>query len=327
MLLNILVTIGINKYISKLLVELFLFILSFIVQKNIIFNEKFNIKNNFEKLYSIFIVLLTIYFIFDTFVISSSYQKVKNIKHEINSTNETIITNDTYEDNNIKINIKTYYEYETQIYLVNIFINDPSYLKTAFAKDTFGKNITETTSEMAKRNNAIIAINGDYYGVQEKGYVLRNGVIYRNKSKNNKDLAIYKDGTFELFREGNTSLEDLYNKGAYNVFAFGPGLIDNYEIIVSEKSKVRKEQNSNPRTAIGYIDSNHYVFVVSDGRSKESKGLSLYELATFLNKFNIKTAYNLDGGGSSTLYFNGNIINKPSSKGERSISDIIYVGY
>ena len=327
MLLNILVTIGINKYISKLLVELFLFILSFIVQKNIIFNEKFNIKNNFEKLYSIFIVLLTIYFIFDTFVISSSYQKVENIKHEINSTNETIITNDTYEDNNIKINIKTYYEYETQIYLVNIFINDPSYLKTVFAKDTFGKNITETTSEMAKRNNAIIAINGDYYGVQEKGYVLRNGVIYRNKSKNNKDLAIYKDGTFELFREGNTSLEDLHNKGAYNVFAFGPGLIDNYEIIVSEKSKVRKEQNSNPRTAIGYIDSNHYIFVVSDGRSKESKGLSLYELATFLNKFNIKTAYNLDGGGSSTLYFNGNIINKPSSKEERSISDIIYVGY
>ena len=188
-------------------------------------------------------------------------------------------------------------------------------------------HVEETTSEMAKRNNAIIAINGDYYGVQEKGYVLRNGVIYRNKSKNNKDLAIYKDGTFELFREGNTSLEDLHNKGAYNVFAFGPGLIDNYEIIVSEKSKVRKEQNSNPRTAIGYIDSNHYIFVVSDGRSKESKGLSLYELATFLNKFNIKTAYNLDGGGSSTLYFNGNIINKPSSKGERSISDIIYVGY
>ena len=286
-------------------------------------------KNNFEKIYTVFIVLFSIYILLDTFLLTKSYKVINSVNNnETNITKDIIKTNTTYDDGNINIKINEYYEYDTHIYIADIKINNPSLLKTAFAKNTFGKNITEKTSEIAKNNNAIIAINGDYYGVQQKGYVLRNGVIYRKKSKNNEDLVIYKDGSFEIFKEGNTSLDELLSRGAYNVFAFGPGLIKDGNISVGEKSKVRKEQNSNPRTAIGLIDINHYVFVVSDGRTKESKGLSLYELAAFLNKFNIKYAYNLDGGGSSTLYFNNNVINKPSNNNiERSVSDIIYVGY
>ena len=88
---------------------------------------------------------------------------------------------------------------------------------------------------------------------------------------------------------------------------------------------------SNPRTLIGVIDDLHYVFIVSDGRTSESEGLSLYELATFAKKLNIKTAYNLDGGGSSTMYFCGKVINNPTTTGrnisERSVSDIVYIGY
>ena len=64
----------------------------------------------------------------------------------------------------------------------------------------------------------------------------------------------------------------------------------------------------------------------------ESKVLSLYGLATFMqSKLKVKIAYNLDGGGSSTMYFNGNVINNPTTNGkkisERSVSDIVYVGY
>ena len=87
---------------------------------------------------------------------------------------------------------------------------------------------------------------------------------------------------------------------------------------------------SNPRTAIGIIDELHYVFVVSDGRTEESEGLSLYELAEFMQSIGVTTAYNLDGGGSSTMYFNGEVINKPTTGGrhikERSVSDIVYIG-
>ena len=71
--------------------------------------------------------------------------------------------------------------------------------------------------------------------------------------------------------------------------------------------------------------------VVSDGRTPESAGLSLYELALILDEYGVKDAYNLDGGGSSVMIFNGKIINKPTSNGEdireRSSSDIVYIGY
>ena len=72
------------------------------------------------------------------------------------------------------------------------------------------------------------------------------------------------------------------------------------------------------------------MFVVSDGRTDESEGLSLYELATFMQGLGVKEAYNLDGGGSSTMYFNGEVINNPTSNGkikEREVSDIVYIGY
>ena len=86
---------------------------------------------------------------------------------------------------------------------------------------------------------------------------------------------------------------------------------------------------SNPRTAIGIIDDSTYVFVVSDGRTSESKGLSLKQLADFMKELNVTTAYNLDGGGSSSMYFNGQIINKPTTNGrnieEREVSDIVYL--
>jgi exopolysaccharide biosynthesis protein len=71
--------------------------------------------------------------------------------------------------------------------------------------------------------------------------------------------------------------------------------------------------------------------VVSDGRTEESAGLSVYELASIFVEYEATFAYNLDGGGSATMWFNGRIINKPVNSGstisERSISDIVYVGY
>ena len=86
---------------------------------------------------------------------------------------------------------------------------------------------------------------------------------------------------------------------------------------------------SNPRTAIGIVDPLHYVFVVSDGRTKASEGLSLRELAQIMQELGVKTAYNLDGGGSSTMVFQGRVVNNPTTNGkrvsERSVSDIVCI--
>ena len=143
-------------------------------------------------------------------------------------------------------------------------------------------------------------------------------------------LAIYKDGSFKIIYEDEISADQLVKDRVVNLLAFGPSLVENGEITVDTNSEVGQSMASNPRTAIGIIDENHYIIVVSDGRTSESEGLSLYQLAEVMKSYGVKTAYNLDGGGSSTLYFNGQVINKPTTNGtisERAVSDIVYIGY
>ena len=234
-----------------------------------------------------------------------------------------------YQDGNISITMSEYYENNTKIHVADVRLSSAEYLKTAFANDSYGKNITETTSSMAQSNNAILAVNGDYYGVQESGYVIRNGVVYRDTAKGSDVLCIYANGTMEIVSDGEYTADQLVSKGVWQAFTFGPSLVVNSSITVGVNDEVGKAMASNPRTAIGMIDTNHFVFVVSDGRTSESSGLSLYQLAQFMQKLGVKTAYNLDGGGSSTMYFNGQVINNPTSGRsikERGVSDIVYIG-
>ena len=244
------------------------------------------------------------------------------------------VTDSSYKDDNISVNLSETTVNNTQVYVADITLSSSDYLKTAFAQNAYGTNVTAKTSVTAADNNAILAVNGDYYGANSKGYVIRNGVVYRDtvrEDSSNGDLAIYKDGSFKVIYEDQISAEQLVNDGVVNLLAFGPALVENGEIAVDTNTEVGQAMASNPRTAIGIIDENHYIIVVSDGRTSESEGLSLYQLAEVMKSYGAKTAYNLDGGGSSTLYFNGQVINKPTTGGnkisERAVSDIVYIGY
>lgn len=244
------------------------------------------------------------------------------------------VTDSSYKDDNITVNLSETTVNNTQVYVADISLSSSDYLKTAFAQNVYGTNVTAKTSVTAADNNAILAVNGDYYGANSTGSVIRNGVVYRDtvrEDSSNGDLAIYKDGSFKVIYEDQISAEQLVNDGVVNLLAFGPALVENGEIAVDTNSEVGQAMASNPRTAIGIIDENHYIIVVSDGRTSESEGLSLYQLAEVMKSYGAKTAYNLDGGGSSTLYFNGQVINKPTTGGnkisERAVSDIVYIGY
>lgn len=297
-------------------------------------------KHRFGIIFGVLLVAFTIYALSDVFLIPYRHQRVEDVQQmDINNSNNSaaykaykIITETEYRDGNINISLNTYRMFDTDIYVADITLASADYLKTAFAEGTFGLNIKEYTSVIAQKNNAILAINGDFYGTQPEGYVIRNGKLYRSSVvEKNEDLVIYADGTFDIIKETETSAEELLKAGAQQVLAFGPALIENGQISVTEKEEVAKASNSNPRTAIGFINDLHYVFVVSDGRTDISKGLSLYQLAEFMKILGVKTAYNLDGGGSSSMYFNGRVVNKPTSDGktfkERRVSDIVYIGY
>lgn len=292
--------------------------------------------------YSIFLLGFTVFLALDTFVITRVYTVVTELEHtdtadteqsdESASDTESVVSETSYSDENIRITITEYREYETAIYVADIVVSSPEYLQTAFAQNAYGHNVTEKTSEIAESVSAILAINGDYYGAQEEGYVLRNGVLYRDTAASGQeDLVIYDDGSFAIINEEEVTAEELLGDGAQQILSFGPALVEDGEVVVSEDDEVGKAKASNPRTAIGIVDDLHYVFVVSDGRTDESAGVSLSELAEFMKELGVETAYNLDGGGSSTMYFNGEVINNPTTSGrtirERSVSDIVYIGY
>ena len=276
--------------------------------------------------------------VLDTLFISKSYTRFSN---ETTTTSQsasssgtstaTVNTATAYADDTKAIAIETYERNSTQIHVATVTIKGDASIKTALADETYGRNIKAKTSTTAQSVNAVLAVNGDYYGARDAGYVIRNGQLLRSDSQdaNQEDLVIYQDGSFEVIREGDITAQELLNKGAVQVLSFGPALIENSQVAVDSSDEVGKAMASNPRTAIGIIDDKHYVLVVSDGRTDESKGLSLKELADFMKELKVTTAYNLDGGGSSTMYFNGQIINKPTTNGhnieEREVSDIVYL--
>ena len=262
-----------------------------------------------------------------------------------------------YSDPDIYIDITTNRDKEdtTTYYVADIRINNLGYFRAALAHDTFGQNVTERTSDMCNRKKGILAIDGDTYGSQEGGYVVRNGNLDPKAIRTTKnlerhkpdDLVIKKDGTFEIIDERETSFDEVKAMDPFHVFSFGPALVNKNEITVTENDEVGTAMggNKNQRCAMGIIRPGHYVFVVSDGRMKSSYGLSLLSLAEIMQELHCETAYNLDGGGSATMYLEdgtgnatklGHLVNYPhqSTQGlpdkprmqQREVSDIVYIG-
>jgi len=218
-------------------------------------------------------------------------------------------------------------------YAADVQVSDAALIQSAFAENAYGRNIIENTSDIAADHDAVFAINGDYYGFRSDGVIIRNGVLYRNEPAR-EAVALYADGTMASYDEKEVSADTLIANGALQTLSFGPALIKNGEIVQDlENIKIdtnmgnRSISKSNPRTGIGMISPNHYVFVVVDGRSDESRGMTLDEFAQLFDELGATEAYNLDGGGSSTMYFMGRVVNNPQGKQEeRGVSDILYLG-
>ena len=241
---------------------------------------------------------------------------------------ELIYTDEEYKSENISIKISHISEQfenkNVNYHVADIHIKNIESFQTAFAKDKFGKGYNEWLKDIAKRNNAILAINGDYYGLNSKGVVIRNGVLYRKETIKGDIGVLYRNGVLKTYSNSEFNADEVIANGAWQAWNFGPGLLDeNGKVKDSYKSSVTPR---NPRTAIGYVSPGHYIFVVVEGRTKESAGVTMSQLASIFEKYECKSAYNLDGGQSSTMIFNDKIINKfPDAEGERTLSDAIII--
>lgn len=209
------------------------------------------------------------------------------------------------------------------MWVANIKVKSANQIKSAFAGDKFTLKEKEKTSTIAKRNNAILAINGSAYGFNEKGFVIRDKWIYRESTLDNGPLIIKDNGDFAIYDMGEKTGKEMLDLGAMHTYDYGPDLIR--ENIIMDYGDSWYRNDKQPRTAIGQKGPLEYVIIVVDGRSQKSEGMSLYDVALELKNRGCYVGYNLDGGGSTTLYFNGEVLNSPSDLlGERKISDILY---
>lgn len=137
-------------------------------------------------IYGAVLAAFTLYVLTDTFMISRVYSYASsNEETAYGGDGKTVestaaVTDNSYSDGNISITVTEQRKNDTTVYIADIRLSSADYLKTALAENSYGKNVTAKTSEIAESNNAILAINGDYYGVRENGYVLRNGELYRD---------------------------------------------------------------------------------------------------------------------------------------------------
>lgn len=233
----------------------------------------------------------------------------------------------SYESNTLSIKIEEYEKDECVYWLCHIITESHGQLKSEMSNGTYG-GTRSTTSQETKRCGGILGINGSMFsyssGIPSPGQIyIKNGKIFNGGFSNDNIMCIFDDG-YMCTSQAGISGEELLDLGVVNTFCFGPTLIDcgDYSYIDKEKFNQSYEY---PRTVIGMVRPEEYYVLVADGkRSGYSKGLTYEEAAKIMLDVGCTYAYNLDGGGSTTLYFNGKIINLPSDGAERPCGDILY---
>ena len=237
----------------------------------------------------------------------------------------------SYETDKLSVSIEQKKKDGMTYYVCDVKITDVSQLRTAFAGDDFRSGIYEAVSDIAGRYNPVIAINADFCRYHRDGVIIRNGEVLRKQNiKKHHLLVVDENGDLsaQTDRSGKQGLvaNKLEQANTWQTFEFGPVLVEDGEAATLPSSFYVNCHDGyyEPRTAIGQKGPLHYVLIVVDGRRDGySTGASIPQLQQLFLDEGVEFAFNLDGGGSTTLYFLGEVINMPSGGKERSVSDIL----
>lgn len=212
-------------------------------------------------------------------------------------------------------------------FLADIYLEDVTRLRGAFTREDFTRyHYVEDVSEFAQRFDAVAAISGDFIRFRDTGLCMRNGVWYRQKPDPRRDVCVLtREGVMETYTAQELDLEGLLQReDLWHVIGFGPVLLD-------EQGQARTTFNTtvsgtNPRAVLGYYGPGHYCFLFVEGRTKSSQGITMEALSRLCQDLGMTRAFNLDGGETAALYFNGAIQNS-KSRSTRPIHDLLYIGY
>lgn len=213
-----------------------------------------------------------------------------------------------------------------------LVVKDPTRVKVGYTSKL--KVEGETTSQIAQNNNAIAAINGGGFVDQSSanawtgnggfptGVIMTGGdVKYDDTAGKEVDtMGINKDGAMIV---GKYTVDKLKELGVQEALSFGPSLVVNGQMTPINGEG---EWGTGPTTIIGQRKDGAIILLVIDGRSLGSLGATIKEAQEVIYKLGAFNAMHLDGGKSTTMYYDGEIVNKPSnSMGERTIASAIIV--
>ena len=244
-------------------------------------------------------------------------------------------TENGYGDESIRVKIE-HQEMDdgTKMHVAYIRIADASQLRTGVVNpEKLGSSKTTSVSALAKKYNAVIAINGDNYvdNPTKTSFEYRMTQKIRSKTNRYKDILVIDDqGDFHLFvkskgiKEFPNELKKM-NRKLVNAFTFGPALVIDGELVEIDKEYGYNPHGREPRTAIGQLGTLNYVFVVIEAKDRSgSSGFSQTRLGEFMYELGCRQAFNLDGGNSAEMVFGDQIIKGMPGGDERGLSDIIY---
>lgn len=233
-----------------------------------------------------------------------------------------------YDDGTLSVRIVPDTAFDTRIYYVYVTITDPTQLRTATAGAPRSK-IQAKASAIAVHNNAVLAINGDFYCGHTSGIVYRQGQLVRNVPAYTRDgLIIDENGDLHILPSVSAAdLQAFQEKHEVReAFCFGPGLIIDGVRAVFDYT--RKTSCGYPTRAQRMIFCQtgplEYLFLATEGPEQEQPGLTVPECVDLLEALGcVRQAYNLDGGNSTSIVLNGEKLNAQGYK-IRDIGDIIY---
>ena len=246
-----------------------------------------------------------------------------------------------YHDSTVDIRIEHITWEEASAIVAYVKLVDPTQLRTALMA-RFPSKITQPVATVARRVNAVLAVNGDWFITHEDGIVYRNGVKLRFRPNSGRDTLIIDDkGDFTILKptpsfgwgtkavtEGEAWWEGFLEETGItpiHTFCFGPGLVVNGEVIEdhSDDKLGTGWRYPNRRMGIGQLDTLSYVIVTCDGPDDgKTEGMTLAAFARLFKHLGCDNAYNLDGGSSACMVMNNQRFLK---RGSRDVSDILWI--
>ena len=251
-------------------------------------------------------------------------------------TGAPVLTDNSYQTDRVAIFIERVVDESRTItnhtfvyYMADVYFQNMEDFKSGAAKSWKQLWDNAMLVDCAKQSDAIFAVSGDFTLTRKKGLVIRNGELLQSTHDEKRDVGvIYTDGHMETYLAQQAPVEEILNDPTvWQILGFGPELLDENGQPKTTFNDPNKVGRANIRNAVGYFEPGHFCFVYVQPYKERKDGtcLDMESLSQLMYSLGCVRAYNLDGGGTAGMYFNGKLVSDKGLGQTRKIHDFYYI--